>query len=59
MDEAKLHVTRLFLQEKKNFKLLPIGTFHLLHKYVMIFMRQHYPSPLIQSEENPDMEQLY
>ena len=35
MDEAKLHLTRLFLEEKKNYKRLPVGTFHLLHNYVM------------------------
>ena len=35
MDEEKLYLTHLFLYEKKHFKRLPIGTFHLLHKYFM------------------------
>ena len=35
MDEAKLHLTCLFLEEEKNHKRLPVGTFHLLHNYVM------------------------
>ena len=35
MDEAKLHLTHLFLEEKDDFKRLPKGTFHLLHNYVM------------------------
>ena len=35
MDEAKLHITCLFLEENNNFKRLPVGTFHLLHNYVM------------------------
>ena len=35
MDGAKLHLTHLFLEEKKNFKRLPVETFHLLHNYVM------------------------
>ena len=35
MDEAKFHLTRLFLEEKNNFKRLLVGTFHLLHNYVM------------------------
>ena len=35
MDEAKLHLTCLFWEEKKNFKRLSVGTFHLLHNYVM------------------------
>ena len=34
MDEAKLHLTRLFLEEKNNFKRLPAGTFYLLHNHV-------------------------
>ena len=33
MDEAKFHLTRLFLEEKNNYKHLPVGTFHLLHNY--------------------------
>ena len=35
MDEAKLHLTHLFLEEKKKFKRLPKRTFHLLHNHVM------------------------
>ena len=35
MDEAKIHITHLFLEEKKNFKRLPKGTFHLLQKHVI------------------------
>ena len=35
MDEAKLHLTHLFLEEKNNFKRLPKGTFYLLHNHVM------------------------
>ena len=35
MDEAKLHLTCLFLEEKKIFKCLQVGTFHILHKRVM------------------------
>ena len=35
MYEAKLNLTCLLLEEKKNFKRLPVGTFHLLHNYVM------------------------
>ena len=35
MDEAKLHLTRFFLEEKKNFKSLPAGTLHLLHNHFM------------------------
>ena len=33
--EAKLHITRLLLEEKKNFQRLPTGTFHLLPNYAM------------------------
>ena len=35
MDEAKIHITHLFLEEKKNFKRLPKGTFHILQNHVM------------------------
>ena len=42
MDEAKLHLTRLFLEEKNNFKSFPVGTFHLLQKYVMTKYDLHY-----------------
>ena len=35
MDEAKIHLTRLFLEEKKNFKRLTVETFHILHNHVM------------------------
>ena len=35
MDEQKLHLTRLFLEEKNSFKRLPAGTLHLLHNHVM------------------------
>ena len=35
MDEANIHLNFLFLEEKKNFKRLPIGTFRLLHNCVM------------------------
>ena len=35
MDESKLHLTRLFLEEKNSFKRLPAGTLHLLHNHVM------------------------
>ena len=35
MDEAKLHITSLLSEEKKSFKRLPIGNFHLLHNYIM------------------------
>ena len=35
MDEAKLHLNILFLEEKKNCNCLPVGTFHILHNYVM------------------------
>ena len=35
MDEAKLHLTHLFLEENKNFKCIPKWTFHLLHNHVM------------------------
>ena len=35
MDEANIHLNCLFLEEKKNFKRLPIGTFRLLHNCVM------------------------
>ena len=36
MYEAKIRLTRLFLEEKNNFKSLPEVTFHLLHNHVMI-----------------------
>ena len=35
MDEAKLHLTHLFLEENNDFKRLPAGTFHLLHNHVI------------------------
>ena len=35
MDEEKLHLTSFLLEEKKNFKCLPIGAFHILQNYVM------------------------
>ena len=35
IDESKFHLTWLFLEEKKNFKRLLVGTFHLLHNHVM------------------------
>ena len=35
MDEVKLHLTHLLLEEKKNFKRLPKGTFRILHNHVM------------------------
>ena len=35
IDEANLHPTRLFSEEKNNFKRLPVGTFHILHNYAM------------------------
>ena len=35
MYEAKLHINRLFLEEKENFWRLPTGTFHLLRSNVM------------------------
>ena len=35
MDEAKFHLTSLFLEEKNNFKRLPAGTFHRLNNHVM------------------------
>ena len=34
MDESKLHITSLLLEEKNNLKRLPVGTLHLLHNYV-------------------------
>ena len=35
MDEAKLHLTSFFLEEKKSFKHLSVGTFHILYIHVM------------------------
>ena len=35
MDESKLRITHFSLEEKKNFKRLPKGTFHLLQKHVI------------------------
>ena len=35
MDEAKLNLTCLFMEEKKKFQRLPTGIFHLLHNYIM------------------------
>ena len=35
MDEANIHLTHFFLEGNNNFKPLPVGTFHLLHNYVM------------------------
>ena len=49
MDEAKLHITPLFLEENKNFKRLPVGTFHLLHNHVVIkyyFMKKLFSIPI-------------
>ena len=36
MDEAKIYLTCLLLEERKNFKPLPVGTFHILYNYVMV-----------------------
>ena len=35
MDEAKLHLTCLSLEENNNFQSLPAVTFHILHNNVM------------------------
>ena len=35
MDEAKIHLTCLLLEEKNNFQRLLTGTFHILHNFVM------------------------
>ena len=35
MDEAKIRINSFFLEKNKNFKRLPVGTFHILHNYVM------------------------
>ena len=35
MDEANIRIYSFFLDKKKNFKRLPVGTFHILHNYVM------------------------
>ena len=35
MDKAKIHINHFFLEGNNSFKRLPIGTFHLLHNYVM------------------------
>ena len=35
MDEGNIHFTRLLKEDQKDFKRLPVETFHLLHKYVI------------------------
>ena len=35
MDEAKHHITHFFLEENKNFKRLPKGTFRILHNHAI------------------------
>ena len=34
MDEAKLHLTHFFLEEKNNYNCIPKETFHILHNRV-------------------------
>ena len=41
MDEAKLHITFLFLAENKSFKNFQAGTFHCLHNHAMTKYDSH------------------
>ena len=62
MDEAELHLTNDFLEEKKTNLRLPTGTFHFLHNYVTTKYNLHKTSLSITADTilgNPNMEQLH
>ena len=60
--EAKLHITRFYWRKRRifcAFQQEPSISCTTMSRPCMIFMRHHYPSPLVQSEDEKNMEQLH